>query len=683
MLNKDDKEYLKNNVEKKIDDIDRKIEIGDRNVSAEVKKAVTDPNSHFGKKLKAIYDKQNEKDDRDKYIDELLTKKDKGEATLAEKVELIKASLDKKLPDDFKDGMKAMTDTMKKGGSQAMQGISHLTGRIMMSNPLTAMLWENRDVLKAVGDIGLGGLKMGAGLLGAVGKGTAGILKASVNLFKKKKKQKIEDSVPEQDEVVEKTGSAETAEEITDEKSSAQKITEIHDLFFKGDFFKALEKQDEPKEREARNRQSVLSKGLAGIGKTMQVISGVIETIMAKQKLILGGLMIGAMGILALIGWLKNKFGSIENMINGFKDKVGFKESTPETTPQDTYEVVKKESERKSIERHDTISDAINSEKSAGDIEEVKKAVNINTRFGKGGIDTPLLSGYKMKANAGQPYRAPFDLKVINWQKNSKNKNSIDMEVERTETLTKKNAVIMNLEDPQVAPGQTAKKGQIIGRVPQLGEIFIKDITKEEFEEYKNMIDTFAKRSDKEKAKELSEVKEFMNAKQSNLINDAWSALGMDTFHKNNKSNDTIFEDGKLTKGDIQRNRKNNEKGSIANSHELDSKQWEGASISTSKSNPFTRTYAAVKEAFIQPEWDRNKELSKQNNTDEKVKKQQETLKGLEEKRKEQEAKDANGEKLSQNNVPQPIVIPSGNRDNSILPAEHVNDLSAALMLQA
>ena len=56
----------------------------------------------------------------------------------------------------------------------------------------------------------------------------------------------------------------------------------------------------------------------------------------------------------------------------------------------------------------------------------------------------------------------------------------------------------MNVSDPQKAPGDLAAKGEIIGYIPKLGEIFIKDITKEEMEAYKNFIDKMSERSDKQ-----------------------------------------------------------------------------------------------------------------------------------------------------------------------------------------
>lgn len=309
MLNEDDKKYLKGNIEKKIDDLDKKM--SKKSSSA---KSVNNPTTEIGKKLQELYKKDEEREDTKKYLEELKNKNDNGEATIAQKIEMLSLNLKTAIPDDFKIAMKETSASMKKGANQAISGANHLVGRAMMTNPLTALLWQNRDIAKAMWDMGMGGAKILGSAIGGIGRGAAGLVNASVNMFKKKDKPKTEEEVPEQEEtprsVIDSDNDLEDLSE--EEKSTAQKINELHDLFFKGKFFQKQEKEE-------KQRQNILSKGLSGLGKSMQAVNKVIEVIAAKQKLILGGLMLGAVGILALVGWFKD--GGFERLIDRLNPK--------------------------------------------------------------------------------------------------------------------------------------------------------------------------------------------------------------------------------------------------------------------------------------------------------------------------------------------------------------------------
>ena len=103
-MNEKDREYLKNNIEKKLDNIDKKV---------------SSP-STTAKTLKELYSEQSK--ERRKLIEDYKKQDDNGEATLAQKIELLKASIETSIPKDFKDGMKAMGNTMNKGANQALSG---------------------------------------------------------------------------------------------------------------------------------------------------------------------------------------------------------------------------------------------------------------------------------------------------------------------------------------------------------------------------------------------------------------------------------------------------------------------------------------------------------------------------------------------------------------------------------
>ena len=327
MLNNDDKKYLKENIEKRLDNLDKKV----GNVSKSKDSANIDTSTPSGKRLNELLSQDREKENRKQLLAELQKKNENGEATLAQKIEMMNLSLKTAIPDDFKEAVKDSGKILKdvgkdvqRGTNRALGGVDSIITRMMGMNPLTAMLWSaGKDITRDLWNIGAGAAQAGWGIAkgvgrGAVniGKGVGSIFNSAVNLFKPKPKK---EDVPEDEKQVEGSRllleSGEEFEEKDAEKSTAQKIDEIHQAFFK-DFKKHLNDS----EKNEKSRISILSKGLSGIGKSMQAVSGIVNTIMAKQKLILGGLMLGALGILALVGWFKN--GGLENALNGVKNNI-------------------------------------------------------------------------------------------------------------------------------------------------------------------------------------------------------------------------------------------------------------------------------------------------------------------------------------------------------------------------
>ena len=354
MFNKKDKEYLQKNIEKKIDDLDKKVESvkanaqktsSTNNTSKEANKnsyenlRASDPNSPIGKRLTELYKDKARQDDRDKLIAALEEKQTQGEATLAEKIELMNLNLQKSLPKDFVDGVRSMGDTMKKGASQMGAGMNVITQKLMMSNPLTAMLYQNRALFGAVGNIGVGALRMGWGALQGIGAGTGSMLRAAIGFGRKRKEantsndggaeegRAVRGSVLSGDEtsegVVEASEGTENLSKFSVDtengesgfgSSTAKKISELHDLFFKE---KTLKRQEE----EEKKKQSILSKGLSGLGNTMKSVSEFTNIMMAKQKLILGAVILGGVAILGLAAWFKS--GGMSKLLDGVMKKIG------------------------------------------------------------------------------------------------------------------------------------------------------------------------------------------------------------------------------------------------------------------------------------------------------------------------------------------------------------------------
>lgn len=545
-------------------------------------KNVSNPKQDLSEKIDDL--QKQVKNNHDEILKELQNRELKGQNTLAQKVEMQKLI-----------SQKETTSIEDKEGKASQRGAK--TGKIlesiMRSNPLTGFLYDNRDFLRGIGE------------------GAKKVLESSISLFKKNpdpNNPSSSSSSSKKDSGLLSAissplqGLAETMIQTKEsEKSWQEKIDDLHQEYI----------INEKKERARRALD--LSKGLKGLDKTMKSIGDLADMIGKKQKLILGGITIGVVALLGLAAWLKGRFGS---------------NKTPNVKPQEFYDTAKKEFNKKREDRIEDLDQSIAKEQKTGEVQEVKKnPMGLKNEGWEGKVlSAAPTSGYKMQASAGQPYRAPFDLKVVNWSKNEKNKASIDMEVERIATVTKKNAIIMNLEDPQIVPGQTAKKGQIIGRVPALGEIFIKDITKEEFEAYKGMIDDFAGRSDEAKAKELEEAKTFMNTDQSNKVRNSWKALEKEVFKE---SEGVTFEDGKLTERDAKNFVSEQVKSKQGFAAEADPEAYKGASIGAApETSAFHKVKDSVKRTFVkQPEWDRTKQLNQENKTDSKVQAQNEKLK--------------------------------------------------------
>ena len=145
--------------------------------------------------------KAQQKSDRLRYLQE---KYNKGTETLADRIELEKLKLQgkttDKIPNDLKDLLKATASMTGQGIKNVGQGIKNvgtgalgvagaaknsklgnsLIASIMMSNPITALLYMNSDLIKGVGRAGLGVGKAAFGLgkagLGAVGSLAGGLL---------------------------------------------------------------------------------------------------------------------------------------------------------------------------------------------------------------------------------------------------------------------------------------------------------------------------------------------------------------------------------------------------------------------------------------------------------------------------------------------------------------------------
>lgn len=289
-INDDDKKFIKSTIEDAL--------------------AAHDKQTESKQKLNDLKYREREKKDRQEYLAELKKREEQGQATMSEKFEMLKLSIDNAIPQDFKDAAKAGAKTASSGLNQMGKGVGHLTERLMMTNPITAFMWSNRDILKAVGDIGMGGLKIGGGIAKGVAGGIGGLFNQVIN------KKKQGNNEPEQEESKPLTTQPEAggvAQLLQTKQDWQQQIQDIHNAMFK--------LRDNKAEKEAKNTNNILSQGLGGLGKSMKAVQGFVDLVAQKQKLILAGVLLGAVAIVGLAAWFKS--GGLQKLLkDAVNDKI-------------------------------------------------------------------------------------------------------------------------------------------------------------------------------------------------------------------------------------------------------------------------------------------------------------------------------------------------------------------------
>ena len=171
--------------------------------------AAFDKKQETARKSDALSQDKKQEQQKKELLEELRELDKKGQATMAQKFELFKLSVK-----ESQDVQNAWNDT-KKSAQQIGKGVSTINRKIMMSNPLTAMLYENRDLFGAAWDITSGTLKTGFN----IAKGAAGLLKAATKKKQEEAEQEEELNLPKP-----KFDTPETqAEVILQEKEEWQK----------------------------------------------------------------------------------------------------------------------------------------------------------------------------------------------------------------------------------------------------------------------------------------------------------------------------------------------------------------------------------------------------------------------------------------------------------------------------
>lgn len=250
-------------------------------------------------------------EEQKKFLAELKELNKKGETTIAQKFEILKLSIDTAIPQDFKDAVKVATPIMKQGAGQIGRGISKITEKAMMLTPLTAFLYQNRDIFGAIGDIAGGTLKVGWGGIRGTAHGALGLFNNVKHLFKSSKEsQETTDS--ESQELRPQSILSQTlpsTQEIFQQKEDWQgKIDQIHEIV------------TSDIQKEQKKTSTTLFKGLKGLTNTMDIIKDGINMITTKQKLIAGGVLLGTAALVGLFIWIKS--GGLSKLLDNIGDNL-------------------------------------------------------------------------------------------------------------------------------------------------------------------------------------------------------------------------------------------------------------------------------------------------------------------------------------------------------------------------
>lgn len=309
-LNDDDKKFIKKTVDDAVD-----------------KKTTSFEKSAANEKSSRLKAQIEERKERQAYLKQLKELQTNGDATMAQKFELMKEEINSKISQDIKDTVKTTMDTVGKGANavgrgvgKATSGVDSLITRMASINPILAALYSGtKGVTRDIWNIGAGSVQAalgGAQMAWGAGKAAVGLVGSTMNsmrnmyLKRKAKNQPQQEPEMEMETPLPATPQEEQQEqpnlelpsllpeqESTSEslKDMQKRIKEIHEATVKG-----------KKEQEDGMKSQL--KSLAGMQKTMQMVNQVMAVLKTKQALIVTGVTLGAAAIVALLIWLRNRF---------------------------------------------------------------------------------------------------------------------------------------------------------------------------------------------------------------------------------------------------------------------------------------------------------------------------------------------------------------------------------------
>ena len=322
-MRESDKVFIKKTIE---DTIDKKLD-----------KFLRD-NEKQNKKFQESLLSRNEKDKK-QVLDNLRQRDEKGQNTLAQKIERLRLESDKITKSggqSIKDGVHDIQSGARMVTGSVVGGVDRAISTVAQITPETAMLYNivrgligagfdiTSGVLKGGGRIAWGGLKglfgLTKGAVGLGGKGVSALLKASNKMFGNETQEETQDTPFTFKE--KRIPTPQPTNDLDQPQPAEQSSTNM--LKQKSKTSEQLDemiKQGEKRDKTSKTTTQLLTKGLQGIGDTLSIVGKGIELIASKSKLILGGVLLGAVALLAIKGWIDE--GGLDKLTNKIKQSMG------------------------------------------------------------------------------------------------------------------------------------------------------------------------------------------------------------------------------------------------------------------------------------------------------------------------------------------------------------------------
>lgn len=240
-----------------------------------------------------------------------------------------------------------------------------------------------------------------------------------------------------------------------------------------------------------------MTKGINGIYEQTKKSNKLLDKLGKKQLLI-------AVGVLAAVAGI----AGLAVLISGFINKIKVP-STPKIDPTKQAESFREQATTPAEEIQNKIQEGINQEARVSKAVEFKKVTpeGLGPLGILGNLNTHMRSGYETQSKEGSIYRAPFNMKVKSWKENNKKLGIVNIIAEKIVPFgVNKDIEIMNVKEPVVFPEDFVERGQIIGLVGPTGKIMIKDISESDMDSYINMINNYVENYDKEQFEITPEI---------------------------------------------------------------------------------------------------------------------------------------------------------------------------------
>lgn len=307
-------------------------------------------NDEQNKKFQQDLISRNDKDKK-QVLDNLRKRDNKGQNTMAQKFERLKLESDKMAKsggrtlregvEDVRYGARRVVGSVVGGVDDAIKSVASITPETaMLYNVVRGLIGAGYNITSGIiggtGNIAWGGLKglfgLTKGALGLGSRGVASLLGASTKLFGNlNNKDDNNDNTSVQIKGKNKS-TALTQNDNTDTTVGAKGV--LKQKSKTGQQLNAFIKASGAKDKLFKTTSTILTKGLGGLGATLNLVSKSVGFIANNSKMILGGVTLGVLALLALKGWIED--GGLERLLD---DALNKRNKKPHNTGDNTVKI--------------------------------------------------------------------------------------------------------------------------------------------------------------------------------------------------------------------------------------------------------------------------------------------------------------------------------------------------------